>query len=154
MLVGFQKSMLFFFFFKSTFWFIFILCVGTDTPLCACGQRTTCRNWLCPSTIWVLGIQLQLSGLVEVPSWCSLPCFYESLVLLFYHVLSINQLYDASLSSDKKYICVLCPENHHIRKSKWLSFFDDQLSDLMPPRKRCLLKHTWHQESPLAVGLW
>lgn len=41
-----------------------ILCVHAGMPLTLCGdQRTTCRNWFSPSTLWALGMEVRLSGL-------------------------------------------------------------------------------------------
>jgi len=31
------------------------------------GQRTTCRSWFSHSTIWILGIELRMSGFLEAP---------------------------------------------------------------------------------------
>lgn len=33
-------------------------------------QRTTCRNWLSPSTMWIPGVHFRLSGLAAILVAC------------------------------------------------------------------------------------
>lgn len=50
---------------QSFDYYMYSKLVITGVCVCVCGsQRTTCRSWFSPLSMWVLGIKLGLSGLV------------------------------------------------------------------------------------------